>query len=161
MDAHINWLEQELDDLDRDLRRTVETNPVWRERDQLLRSVPGVGEQVSITLLADLPELGTLGLKQIAALVGVAPFSRDSGPHRGKRSVWGGRDCVRAVLYMGALVASRWNPVIREFYKRLLVLQRRVMRKHAQVFFFSYGPFIMGDSHSFVASFKIRPRVTL
>ena len=120
MDAHINWLEQERDDLDRDLRRTVETNPVWRERDQLLRSVPGVGEQVSITLLADLPELGTLGLKQIAALVGVAPFSRDSGPHRGKRSVWGGRDCVRAVLYMGALVASRWNPVIREFYKRLL-----------------------------------------
>ena len=120
MDAHINWLEQELDYLDRDLRRTVETNPVWRERDQLLRSVPGVGEQVSITLLADLPELGTLGLKQIAALVGVAPFSRDSGPHRGKRSVWGGRDCVRAVLYMGALVASRWNPVIREFYKRLL-----------------------------------------
>ena len=120
MDAHINWLEQELDDLDRDLRRTVETNPVWRERDQLLRSVPGVGEQVSITLLADLPELGTLGLKQIAALVGVAPFSRDSGPHRSKRSVWGGRDCVRAVLYMGALVASRWNPVIREFYKRLL-----------------------------------------
>ena len=86
----------------------------------LLRSVPGVGRQVSITLLADLPELGTLGRKQIAALVGVAPFSRDSGPHRGKRSVWGGRARVRAALYMGALVATRCNPVIGEFYQRLL-----------------------------------------
>ena len=72
------------------------------------------------TLLADLPELGTLSRKQIAALVGVAPFSRDSGPHRGKRTVWGGRAQVRAALYMGTLVASRWNPVIREFYHRLL-----------------------------------------
>ena len=78
----------------------------------MLRSVPGVGEQVSITLLADLPELGTLGLKQIAALVGVAPFSRDSGPHRGKRSVWGGRDCVRAVLYMGAQETQQVAPII-------------------------------------------------
>ena len=86
----------------------------------LLRSVPGVGRQVSIILLADLPELGTLGRKQIAALVGVAPFSRDSGPHRGKRSVWGGRARVRAALYMGALVATRCNPVIGEFYQRLL-----------------------------------------
>jgi len=118
--AHISWLEQELDDLDSDLRRTVRNSPVWRERDQLLRSVPGVGDQVSITLLADLPELGTLSRKQIAALVGVAPFSRDSGPHRGKRTVWGGRARVRTALYMGALVASRWNPVIRNFYQRLL-----------------------------------------
>ena len=86
----------------------------------LLPSVPGVGQQVSITLLADLPELGTLGRKQIAALIGVAPFSRDSGPHRGKRSVWGGRARVRAALYMGALVATRCNPVIGEFYRRLL-----------------------------------------
>ena len=89
--AHINWLEQELNDLDSDLRRTVRHSPVWRDKDQLLRSVPGVGDQVSITLLADLPELGALNRKQIAALVGVAPFSRDSGPHRGKRTVWGGR----------------------------------------------------------------------
>lgn len=118
--AHINWLEQELNDLDSDLRRTVRHSPVWRDKDQLLRSVPGVGDQVSITLLADLPELGTLNRKQIAALVGVAPFSRDSGPHRGKRTVWGGRARVRAALYMGALVASRWNPVIRNFYQRLL-----------------------------------------
>ena len=86
----------------------------------LLRSVPGVGRQVSTTLLADLPELGTLGRKQITALVGVAPFSRDSGLHRGKRSVWGGRARVRAALYMGALVAARCNPAIREFYQWLL-----------------------------------------
>ena len=118
--AHITWLEQELKDLDGDLRESIRSSPVWREKDQLLRSVPGVGEQVSVTLLAELPELGTLGRKQIAALVGVAPFSRDSGPHRGKRAVWGGRARVRAALYMGALVASRWNPVIRDFYQRLL-----------------------------------------
>ena len=117
---HISWLEQELADLDGDLRRTVRNSPVWRERDQLLRSVPGVGQQLSMTLLADLPELGTLSRKQIAALVGVAPFNRDSGPHRGKRTVWGGRARVRTVLYMGPLVASRWNPVIRDFYQRLL-----------------------------------------
>ena len=120
IEAHISWLEQELHDVDGDLQRTVRNSPVWREKDQLLRSVPGVGKQVSITLLADLPELGTLSRKQIAALVGVAPFNRDSGPHRGKRTVWGGRARVRAALYMGALVASRWNPVIRDFYQRLL-----------------------------------------
>ena len=118
--AHITWLKEELKDLDAELRRAVQSSPVWREKDELLRSVPGVGQQVSITLLADLPELGTLGRKQITALVGVTPFSRDSGPHRGKRSVWGGRARVRAALYMGALVAARWNPVIREFYQRLL-----------------------------------------
>ena len=117
--AHITWLEQELKDLDGDLRESIRSSPVWREKDQLLRSVPGVDEQVSVTLLAELPELGTLGRKQIAALVGVAPFSRDSGPHRGKRAVWGGRARVRVALYMGALVASRWNPVIRDFYQRL------------------------------------------
>ena len=98
----------------------IQHSPVWREKDDLLRSVPGVGPQVSLTLLAYLPELGTLNRKQIAALVGVAPFNRDSGPHRGKRSVWGGRATVRSTLYMGALVASRRNPVLREFYQRLL-----------------------------------------
>ena len=118
--AHISWLEQELNDLDGALRMTVRNSTVRREKDQLLRSVPGVGEQVSITLLADLPELGALGRKQTAALVGVAPFNRDSGPYRGKRTVWGGRARVRAALYMGALVASRWNPVIRDFHQRLL-----------------------------------------
>ncbi len=120
IEAHIGWLQQELNDLDTDLRHRILHSPVWREKDDLLRSVPGVGPQVSLTLLAYLPELGTLNRKQIAALVGVAPFSRDSGPHRGKRSVWGGRATVRSVLYMGALVASRRNPVLREFYQRLL-----------------------------------------
>ena len=86
----------------------------------LLRTVPGVGPQLSLTLLAHLPELGTLDRKQIAALVGVAPYNRDRGTRRGKRAVWGGRSRVRAVLYMGALVASRHNPAIRDFYQRLL-----------------------------------------
>ena len=103
--SHIRWLEQELNDLDKDLRKTLRSSPVWREKDDLLRSVPGVGEQLSLSLLAYLPELGTLNRKRVAALVGVAPFNRDSGPRRGKRSVWGGRTRLRAVLYMGALVA--------------------------------------------------------
>ena len=120
IEAHISWLQQELDDLDTDLRQRIHSSPVWREKDDLLRSVPGVGPQVSLTLLAYLPELGTLNRKQIAALVGVAPFNRDSGPYRGRRSVWGGRATVRSTLYMGALVATRWNPVLRDFYQRLL-----------------------------------------
>ena len=120
IEAHITWLEQELADLDGGLRQTLRRSPVWREKDDLLRSVPGVGNQLSLTLLAYLPELGTLDRKQIAALVGVAPFNRDSGTLRGKRTVWGGRSRVRAVLYMGALVASRHNPIIRDFYQKLL-----------------------------------------
>ena len=120
IEAHIGWLEQELDDLNKELRQTLRQSPVWREKDDLLRSVPGVGEQLSLTLLAYLPELGTLDRRQIAALVGVAPFNRDSGKMRGRRSVWGGRARVRAALYMGALVASRFNPAIRDFYQRLL-----------------------------------------
>ncbi len=120
IEAHMAWLERELDDLDKSLRQTLRQSPVWREKDNLLRSVPGVGEQLSLTLVAYLPELGTLDRRQIAALVGVAPFNRDSGTLRGKRIVWGGRARVRAALYMGALVASRFNPVIRDFYQRLL-----------------------------------------
>ena len=120
IEAHISWLEQELDDLDTELQQRVQSSPLWREKDDLLRSVPGVGPQLSLTLLAYLPELGTLNRKQIAALVGVAPFNRDSGPYRGKRSVWGGRATVRSTLYMGALVAIRFNPVLRAFYQRLL-----------------------------------------
>lgn len=118
--AHSTWLEQEIKDLDQDLRQTLRQSPVWREKDDLLRAVPGVGEQLSRSLLAYLPELGTLDRKQIAALVGVAPLNRDSGTMRGKRTVWGGRARVRAVLYMGTLTASRFNPVIRTFYQRLL-----------------------------------------
>ena len=120
IESHIEWLERELNDLGTDLRQTILSSPVWREKDDLLRTVPGVGEQVSLTLLAFLPELGTLNRKQIAALVGVAPYNRDSGTMRGKRTVWGGRAKVRASLYMGALTASRCNPAIREFYQRLL-----------------------------------------
>ena len=120
IEAHIAWLERELDDLDEGLRQTLCQSPVWREKEDLLRTVPGVGEQLSLTLLAYLPELGTLDRRKIAALVGVAPFNRDSGTLRGKRTVWGGRARIRAVLYMGALVASRHNPVIRDFYQRLL-----------------------------------------
>ena len=120
IEAHIAWLERELDDLDEGLRQTLRQSPVWREKEGLLRTVPGVGEQLSLTLLAYLPELGTLDRRKIAALVGVAPFNRDSGTLRGKRTVWGGRARIRAVLYMGALVASRHNPVIRDFYERLL-----------------------------------------
>ena len=91
IEAHIAWLEQELSDLDKGLRQTLRRSPVWREKDDLLRTVPGVGEQLSLTLLANLPELGTLNRRQIAALVGVAPYNRDSGTLRGKRAVWGGR----------------------------------------------------------------------
>ena len=120
IEAHIVWLEQELDDLDEGLRQTLRQSPVWREKDDLLRTVPGVGEQLSLTLLAYLPELGTLDRRQVAALVGVAPFNRDSGTLRGKRAVWGGRSRVRGALYMGTLSATRYNPFIRDFYQRLL-----------------------------------------
>ena len=118
--AHIQWLEQELEDLDQGLRQTLRRSPVWREQDDLLRSVPGVGPQLSVALLSGLPELGKLDRRQIAALAGVAPMNRDSGTMRGRRTVSGGRARIRAVLYMGALVASRHNPVIRSFYQRLL-----------------------------------------
>ena len=97
----------------------MKASPVWRVKDDLLQSVPGVGRVVSLTLLAELPELGRLSHKEIAALVGVAPLARDSGTLRGKRLVYGGRAPVRAVLYMAALVAARRNPVIRAFYERL------------------------------------------
>tara|TARA_B100002003_G_C14070547_1_gene515044 strand:- start:36 stop:986 length:951 start_codon:yes stop_codon:yes gene_type:complete len=116
---HIAWLEERLSKLDTDLRETLRQSPIWREKDNLLQSVPGVGPVLSLTLLAQLPELGTLSRRQIAALVGVAPLNRDSGTLQGKRTIWGGRAFVRAALYMGALVASRWNPVLRAFYQRL------------------------------------------
>ena len=117
---HIRWLERRLANVDSDLDQAVQQSPVWRAKEDLLRSVPGVGPIVSRTLLADLPELGALNRKQIAALVGVAPLAKDSGTLRGKRMVWGGRAPVRAALYMGALIASRHNPVIRDFYQRLV-----------------------------------------
>lgn len=117
---HIRWLERRLDDLDGDLRKTIQSSPLWRNQDQVLQSAPGVGFVSSSTLLANLPELGKLNHKEIAALVGVAPLNRDSGTLRGRRSVWGGRADVRAVLYMATLVASRRNPVVKAFYERLV-----------------------------------------
>ena len=117
--THIAWLERALSHTDRDLAHAIRESPVWREKDDLLQSVPGIGPVGTSTLLANLPELGTLTGKQIAALVGVAPLNRDSGTWRGKRTVWGGRAQVRAILYMSALTATRFNPVIRVFYQRL------------------------------------------
>lgn len=117
--THIAWLDRRLAEIDEDLAHTIRESPLWREKDDLLQSTPGVGPVLARTLLASLPELGTLTHKQIAALVGVAPLNRDSGTFRGTRRVWGGRAHVRAVLYMSALAASRFNPVIRTFYQRL------------------------------------------
>jgi transposase len=120
--AHIRWLRQQLADVDRDLGAIVRASPIWRQKDDLLQSARGVGRVLAATLLAELPELGTLNRKQIAALVGVAPLNRDSGTFRGKRCTWGGRAQVRRPLYMAALVATRCNPPLRAFYARLLAL---------------------------------------
>ncbi len=120
IEAHVRWLEKELKRTDDDLDEAIQQSPTWRENAALLRSVPGVGPVLCRTLLAELPELGTLTHKQLAALVGVAPLNRDSGTMRGKRTVWGGRSGVRAALYMAALVATRHNPQLKEFYERLL-----------------------------------------
>jgi transposase len=117
--AHIAWLERRLTRLDTDLGAALRASPLWRTQDDLLRSVPGVGPVLTATLLAELPELGTLSRHAIAALVGVAPVARDSGAFRGRRRVWGGRAAVRAVLYMATLAAVRCNPVVRAFYRRL------------------------------------------
>jgi transposase len=118
--AHLRWLEKELERTDRELEEAVQHSEVWRRNEELLRSVPGVGPVLARTLLAELPELGSIKTKRLSALVGVAPFNRDSGKIRGKREVWGGRAPVRAALYMGALVATRHNPLLKEFYERLL-----------------------------------------
>jgi transposase len=117
---HIAWLRKRLKGVDKELSQAVRSSSLWREQEARLRSVPGIGPVVSVTLLAALPELGTLGRKQITALVGLAPLNRDSGTVRGKRTIWGGRASVRAVLYMSALVGSRRNPVLRALYTRLV-----------------------------------------
>lgn len=117
--THVAWLQRERAQLDTTLAQVIQDSPVWRAKDDLLRSVPGVGPVLTTTVLANLPELGTLTNKQIAALAGVAPLNRDSGTLHGKRMVWGGRAQVRATLYMAALVATRYNPVIKAFYQRL------------------------------------------
>jgi transposase len=117
---HIRWLERQLARVEDDLRARVEASPVWRAKEGLLRSVPGIGPQTAFTLLAELPELGPLSRREIAALVGVAPFARDSGSARGKRAIGGGRTSVRTALYMAALSASRHNPALSRYYQHLL-----------------------------------------
>jgi len=118
--THIAFLEKRLGRADDELVTLLRSSPLWREHDDLLQSMPGVGPVLATTLLAELPELGTLSRRQIAALVGVAPLNRDSGTLRGTRRIWGGRAPVRTALYMGALVASRCNPILKAFYHRLL-----------------------------------------
>jgi transposase len=117
---HIQWLEAEVQALDKELRQFIDQNPTWQATDEVLQSTPGIGPVTALTLVADLPELGQLDRQAIAALVGVAPMNRDSGHKRGKRRTQGGRARVRSVLYMATLSASRFNPVIRAFYERLL-----------------------------------------
>lgn len=119
LELHIAWLEKQLANVDDDLSDMVKRSPLWRAKDDLLQSAPGIGKTVSRSMLALLPELGTLSNKQIASLVGLAPFARDSGRYRGRRAIWGGRSNVRALLYMAALASLRWNPVINAFYRRL------------------------------------------
>jgi transposase len=120
LQAHIAWLERRLKSSDDELQRVLKSSSSWRERDQLLRSVPGVGPVLSLTLLAQLPELGQLNRREIAKLVGVAPFNWDSGRWRGARHIWGGRAAVRSPLFMATLSAIRFNPIIKSFYRRLI-----------------------------------------
>lgn len=122
---HVTWLKKQLKSLDRDIDTMLRENPMWQEDEQILRSVPGIGPVVCSTLLAELPELGTLSNRQISALVGVAPFNHDSGKLKGHRCTMGGRASVRSVLYMAAVSGLKWNPVIRAFYDRLTKAGKR------------------------------------
>ncbi len=118
--SHIAWLDKAIDEVNADLTARLRKSPVWREKDELLRSLKGIGPITSGTLMASLPELGQLDRRSIAALVGIAPFNRDSGTFRGRRAIWGGRAQVRHMLYMAATSAIRSNPVIKPFYERLI-----------------------------------------
>jgi transposase len=120
IDRHLAALQKELSAVEQDLDEMIRGTPIWREAEDLLKTVPGIGDTTARSLIADLPELGKLDRRRIAALVGVAPFNRDSGARRGQRTIWGGRAAVRAALYMATLTAARRNPMIRAFYHRLL-----------------------------------------
>lgn len=124
---HITWLEKRIKDLDDSLKQCIKQSPIWREKDELLRGVKGVGPVVSASLLTGLPELGSIKAKQISALVGVAPLNCDSGKRRGKRAIWGGRGSVRSALHMATLSAIRHNPVIRAFHQRLIAAGKEKM----------------------------------
>jgi transposase len=131
IDEHLDWLKRRIKVADTDLSESIKKSPIWQAKADLLKSIPGVGKVTINTLLAELPELGALNRKEIAALVGICPFNRDSGSHRGRRRIWGGRASVRAVLYMAALTATRRNPVIQAFYQKLLAAGK--MKKVALV----------------------------
>jgi len=117
---HLEWLKKQLDGVDREISRRIQRNDVWKQKEKLLKSTPGVGPVVSRSFLSGLPELGTINGKKISALVGVAPFNCDSGKFKGRRRIWGGREHIRSVLYMGTVAAVRWNPIIRSFFLRLV-----------------------------------------
>ncbi len=120
IDEHLEWLERRIKGADIDLGQAIKASPLWKAKSDLLSSIPGVGKVTVSTMLAVLPELGTLNRRQISALAGVCPYNRDSGSYRGKRRIWGGRATVRAVLYMATLVAIRHNVVLKKTYQRLL-----------------------------------------
>lgn len=128
---HLSWLNKRLEEADDDLNDAIRRSPLWQAKAHLMMSIPGVGRVTATTLLAALPELGQLSRREISALVGVCPFNRDSGGHRGRRVIWGGRASVRTVLYMAALAASRHNPMIKAFYQKLLAAGK--MKKVALV----------------------------
>ncbi|MCO5191735.1 MAG: IS110 family transposase [Anaerolineae bacterium] len=119
IEKHIRWLEEELLSVEQNIDTFIDSNSDWKHNRQQLTQIPGVGPVTSMTLIAELPELGTLNPKQITSLVGLAPFNRDSGAMKGRRTIWGGRAAVRRALYMAAVSAMRWNPIIRTFYQRL------------------------------------------
>jgi transposase len=125
IEAHLNWLHSEIESVDAELDDFIRKNPVLQRKVAILTSVPGVGPALSRALVSYLPELGAINRKEIAALVGVAPFNSDSGRHKGKRIIWGGRKQLRSILYMGALAGTRFNPAIRTFYQRLLAAGKR------------------------------------
>ncbi len=128
---HLIWLSKRLNEADDDLDDAIRQSPLWQAKAELITSIPGVGRVTATSILATLPELGRLDRREISALVGVCPFNRDSGKHKGRRAIWGGRANIRAVLYMAALVASRHNPIIKTFYQKLLAAGK--MKKVALV----------------------------
>jgi transposase len=151
---HVEWLNHQIDELDDEIGQRVRSSPAWRERDDLYRSTPGVGPVLSATLSADLPELGSVSHKQIAALVGLAPFNQDSGKKRGQRVIWGGRASVRAAHYVATLVATRRNPVIRAFYQRL---NRHAQTEEARAYCLHAEPARAPQRHGPTSDFVVCP----
>jgi transposase len=120
IEEHIRWLQKRLDKIETDIGKMIQSSPIWRCKDDILQSVPGIGPVTSASLICDLPELGVLSPKKIAMLAGLAPLNCDSGKYRGRRRIWGGRAYVRSGLYMATMAAIRCNPAIKGFYQRLI-----------------------------------------